>query len=58
MVLGFTLGHTYDHGHVLKEHTLVVNSFGELGPELLRFLWAIADYAAHNGVIIIMDLLQ
>ena len=27
---------------------LAANSFGQLGPEFLRFLWALADHAAHN----------
>jgi hypothetical protein len=29
---------------------LVANSFGQLGPEFLRFLWALADHAARNYI--------
>ena len=29
---------------------LVTNTFGQFGPELLRFLWALADFAARNRV--------
>ena len=29
---------------------LVANSFGQLGPEFLRFLWTLADHAARNYI--------
>jgi len=29
---------------------LVANSFGQFGPELLRFLWALSDHAARSRV--------
>jgi hypothetical protein len=29
---------------------LVTNTFGQFGPELLRFLWALADFAARNRI--------
>ena len=29
---------------------LVTNSWGVLGPDVLRFLWAVADHAARNAL--------
>ena len=34
---------------------LVCNSFGQLGPDFLRFLWALADHAARNCVHLPLD---
>ena len=38
----------HTQGHAFAP--LVSNSFGQLGPEFLRLLWALADYAARNLV--------
>jgi len=38
----------HTQGHAFAP--LVSNSSGQLGPEFLRFLWALADYAARNLV--------
>lgn len=38
----------HNQGHAFAP--LVSNSFGQLGSEFLRFLWALADYAARNLV--------
>jgi len=37
-----------DQGHVFAG--AVCNSWGELGPELLRFLWVVAEYSARSQV--------
>ena len=34
---------------------LVINSWGVLGPDLLRFLWAVADHAARNALSFPLD---
>ena len=36
------------HEQDLAFAPLAANSFGQLGPEFLRFLWALADHAARN----------
>ena len=38
------------HEQGLAFAPLAANSFGQLGPEFLRFLWALADHAARNYV--------
>ena len=37
-----------EHGHAFAP--LVCNSLGQLGPDFLRFLWALADFAARNRI--------
>ena len=37
---------------------LVINSWGVFGPDLLRFLWAIADHAARNAMSLPLDRLS
>ena len=44
----------HNQGHAFAP--LVSNSFGQLGPEFLRFLWALADYAARNLVPVPMPI--
>ncbi len=39
-----------DHEQGLAFAPLAANTFGQLGSELLRFLWALADHAARNYV--------
>jgi hypothetical protein len=34
---------------------LVTNSWGVLGPDVLRFLWAVADHAARNALSVPLD---
>jgi hypothetical protein len=38
------------HDQGLAFAPLVANSLGQLGPDLLRFLWCLADHAARNQV--------
>jgi hypothetical protein len=45
----------HTQGHAFA--ALVTNSFGQLGPEFLRFLWALADYAARNLVPVPLPIL-
>jgi len=43
--------HLY-HEQSIAFAPLAANSFGQLGPEFLRFLWALADHAARSYIAV------
>ena len=40
-----------------KSFFSIANTFGQFGPEMLRFLWALADFAARNRILLPRPLL-